>query len=79
MGSKKGNVNGRRKVRRSQVIEKNGSPHWTFPQRLQLGLKPAKGHENRRLCRMAALGAARSRLAMEQSKPSNCLTRSVRD
>jgi len=26
---------------------------------------PAKGHENGRLCRMAVLGAARSRLAME--------------
>ena len=25
--------------------------------------RPAKGHENRGLCRMAALGAARSRLA----------------
>jgi hypothetical protein len=32
---------------------------------LQLGPRPAKRHENRRLCRMAALGAARSRLAME--------------
>ena len=41
--------------------------------------RPAKGHENRRLGRMAALGAARSRLAMEQLRPSNCLTRSVRD
>lgn len=41
--------------------------------------RPAKGHENRRVCRMAVLGAARSRLAMEQARPSNCLIRSVRD
>ena len=41
--------------------------------------RPAKGHENRRFGRMAALGAARSGLAMEPSRPSNCLTRSVRD
>ena len=46
---------------------------------LQLGRRPAKGHENRWFGRMAALGAARSRLAMEQLRPSNCLTRSVRD
>ena len=41
--------------------------------------RPAKGHENRWFGRMAAVGAARSRLAMEQARPSNCLTRSVRD
>jgi len=40
--------------------------------------RPAKGHENRRVCRMAVLGAARSRLAMEPARPSNCLIRSVR-
>src|SRR5262245_31599554 len=41
--------------------------------------RPAKRHENQSLDRMAVLGAARSRLAMEQARPSNCLTRSVRD
>jgi hypothetical protein len=40
---------------------------------------PAKGHENRSLVRMSVLGAARSRLAMEQARPSNCLTQSVHD
>jgi hypothetical protein len=30
MGSKKGDVKGRRKVRRSQVVEGIGSPHWTI-------------------------------------------------
>src|SRR5687768_16166391 len=39
---------------------------------------PAKENENRGLGRMAG-GAARSRLAMEQLRPSNCLIRSVRD
>ena len=40
--------------------------------------RPAKENENRGLGRMRG-GAARSRLAMEQAKPSNCLIRSVRD
>ena len=46
---------------------------------LQLGLEAREEHENRSFVRMAAVGAARSRLAMEQARPSNCLTRSVRD
>jgi hypothetical protein len=62
-------------------------PEWTlkvwlaaldFRNWFQLGVQPAKGNENPGLDRMR-LGAARSRLAMEQSKPSNCLVRSVRD
>jgi hypothetical protein len=57
-----------------------GSPHWTISATgCSWAGTPAKGHENRRLCRMAVLGAARSRLAMEQARPSNCLIRSVRD
>ena len=57
-----------------------GSPHWTISATgCNWAWGPAKGHENHSFGRMVALGAARSRLAMEQARPSNCLTRSVRD
>jgi hypothetical protein len=57
-----------------------GSPHWTISATgCGWAQRPAKGHENPSVGRMAGLGAARSRLAMEQARPSNCLTRSVRD
>ena len=56
-----------------------GSPVWTTFATVTLGLQPAKSHENRVQVRMAVLGAARSRLAMAQARPSNCVIWSVRD
>ena len=51
-----------------------------FPQLVAAGPEgPRKDMKNRWSGRMAALGAARSGLAMELPRPSNCLTRSVRD
>ena len=67
-----------RRLEDSLHDEKIGGPSGTSFATVNLGLRPAKAHENRRLCRMAVLGAARSRLAMEQARPSNCLIRSVR-
>jgi Phage integrase family len=64
----------------SRSDRKSGSPYWTISATgCSWACRPAKGHENHRLCRMAVLGAARSRLAMAPARPSNCLIRSVRD
>jgi hypothetical protein len=48
MALKKGNVKTKRKVGHPQIIEKNGSPHWTISATVDVGLRSVKDDENRR-------------------------------
>jgi hypothetical protein len=43
----------------SAVPDEVGSPHWTISATVDVGLRPAKGDENRRAVTMAGAGAAR--------------------
>ena len=59
--------------------EVSGSPHWTISATVPVGLRPPKRNENRRGHNSADGSGEIEANQWSQSRPSNCLIRSVRD